>query len=228
MRVTENVFVVHHSTELKLCATSVKIIQALLGQRSDCEIGIDERGTRGDSGVSLGNTVDSSDLNAGPSAKNRRYIRPCVERWRRPEVFQNEVNTGVACRTEIGEVLPGFVGRQVEGLGHQPSSLSNHESVLALLDLRIEDEQAQQRKDSYAYSDPIQVLSSSKRIGAIVFLFGISLIVLGARLQSYGQRVWDFYHAIAYWGGYFACVMGGLIVVLVLFGFAGQWVYPSS
>jgi hypothetical protein len=97
-----------------------------------------------------------------------------------------------------------------------------------LEDLQVEDEQAAKGEDRYTYSDPIQILSHPKGRGAIIFLLGISFVVFGARLKLYGERIWDFYHALAYWGGYIFCVVGGLAMVLVLFGFAGQWLYPSN
>jgi hypothetical protein len=91
--------------------------------------------------------------------------------------------------------------------------------------LRNSDIQANDSEESYysAYPrDPIQMLSRTKLRSSVVALLGISCLILGIRLLSYGDRVGNFTHEIEWWTGYGLGVVGGFLLFCLVLSLVGQ------
>ncbi len=77
-------------------------------------------------------------------------------------------------------------------------------------------EQPTEANSRRSNSDAVESYSSLKLPMAYIMLISISFIVLGCRLNAYGERYWDFRHNSAWWLEYGFNFLGGVGILAVI------------
>ena len=105
------------------------------------------------------------------------------------------------------------VSRGIGGLlVFNPRALIDFECFAAQLKSKEDAKKATQAKYYAASNDPVLMLGKSKLRFTVAGFISVSLIIFGACLLSYGERVWDFAHEVGWWGGYVCLVIAGFIL----------------